>query len=639
MDEYFNKAVPLYVKHTDREDRRSHVRITVSSRLSSSSPQKELAVRLTDDGDPFFLYTLVLNEEDFQSLKSQQGLLVDFGAFPQKFVGLLEMCLSEEQKEVPKFLLQFLTSSGALDRGLGCLNIIETNTFKHLTHLSLKFLPGNDTEVKKYLADCLAKLKTEKNSLEQRLSCIEQDLKQRLATCEKAYNDKSEQLSRLQVEFDAKSTELANKHAQEMTAEKERILHQKSKTQQQYEKERRDLEQAHRHTVKQLESRLDKVENQNKEFTGEKYRAEATIRELKGKLSGIEEEYGHMKQELKTLRRDNGTLDSERHERDKTLGHLRTRIAVLEQELRDKEQVISRSNELLESSNDQKKKQEDTLNHRIQEIKKLENTVSTISAEVVKGNEIIHKLQTQLRNFKSEIKLKNVLTKQQEKLLGEKETVIKRQTQELETTTENLKQKEEEVKKLNESLESTMAKLEESKELLKTNENVINWLNKQMNDQMAARQRHGPFELHSAKDPAFARELTASSVPSTTSGSQTFVPRYTGPQQVSYRPPPQRKPSLPRPLSQSTPTIPEEPETAPPKPNTTTPLTRGNRENQPLLDPKYLQRKTQIGGGPLNDANNVPSENRVLQPSQRFGPNPRLTPSQAPLMSAYFKPT
>ena len=39
----------------------------------------------------------------FCSLKSQQGLLVDFGSFPQKFVDLLEMCLTEEHKDMPKY--------------------------------------------------------------------------------------------------------------------------------------------------------------------------------------------------------------------------------------------------------------------------------------------------------------------------------------------------------------------------------------------------------------------------------------------------------------------------------------------------------------------------------------------------------
>lgn len=35
-------------------------------------------------------------------LKSQQGLLVDFCAFPQKFVDLLELCRDEEQRDSPK---------------------------------------------------------------------------------------------------------------------------------------------------------------------------------------------------------------------------------------------------------------------------------------------------------------------------------------------------------------------------------------------------------------------------------------------------------------------------------------------------------------------------------------------------------
>ena len=56
-----------------------------------------------------------------------------------------------------RFLLQFVVGSG-LDQGVATLHVVETNPFKHLTHLSLKFLPGSDTEVKKYLANCLKNL-------------------------------------------------------------------------------------------------------------------------------------------------------------------------------------------------------------------------------------------------------------------------------------------------------------------------------------------------------------------------------------------------------------------------------------------------------------------------------------------------
>lgn len=46
-------------------------------------------------------FTLPINVPVYR-VKSQQGLLVDFCAFPQKFVDLLELCCNEEQHDSPK---------------------------------------------------------------------------------------------------------------------------------------------------------------------------------------------------------------------------------------------------------------------------------------------------------------------------------------------------------------------------------------------------------------------------------------------------------------------------------------------------------------------------------------------------------
>lgn len=43
--------------------------------------------------------------------------------------------------------------------GLVTLDIVETNRFKHLTHLSLRFIAGDDTAIKGYLAARLRMLK------------------------------------------------------------------------------------------------------------------------------------------------------------------------------------------------------------------------------------------------------------------------------------------------------------------------------------------------------------------------------------------------------------------------------------------------------------------------------------------------
>lgn len=57
----------MQVRSQACEERRLNVRVNVEL-LSISNPvhKKDLAVRLTDDADPFFLYNLVISEEDFQ---------------------------------------------------------------------------------------------------------------------------------------------------------------------------------------------------------------------------------------------------------------------------------------------------------------------------------------------------------------------------------------------------------------------------------------------------------------------------------------------------------------------------------------------------------------------------------------------
>lgn len=48
---------------------------------------------------------------------------------------------------------------------MAVFNVVETNPFKHLVHLSLKLVPGTDHELKKYLADCMKALKVSNDFL------------------------------------------------------------------------------------------------------------------------------------------------------------------------------------------------------------------------------------------------------------------------------------------------------------------------------------------------------------------------------------------------------------------------------------------------------------------------------------------
>lgn len=59
---------------------------------------------------------------------------------------------------------------------LSTLSIIETNRFKQLTHLQLSFRIGNDTIVKRYLANRLTQTKTIVQRCRKSIEILEQEV-------------------------------------------------------------------------------------------------------------------------------------------------------------------------------------------------------------------------------------------------------------------------------------------------------------------------------------------------------------------------------------------------------------------------------------------------------------------------------
>ncbi|XP_063769781.1 spindle assembly abnormal protein 6 homolog isoform X2 [Pseudophryne corroboree] len=598
-EELFCKVVSIIIKCRDCEDRRSSVRLTVETHPSSNPVhKKDLIVRLSDDTDPFFLYNLTLGEEDFQSLKNQQGLLVEFSAFPQRFIDLLEQCISEQDKSVPRFLLQLQTSSNGLDCVSTNLNIIETNPFKHLIHLSLKLLEGNDSDVKKYLANCIKNLKLENCVLKGKLQKSEEDFSQKLCVTQQALAEKCKELDKLRNEWTSQTSLLTNRHTQEITAEREKVLQIQTQYHLQAEQQKKELESSSSRTIQHMECRVSELEGVNKDLMERKYKSESHLRELKGKLSALEEENHRTKQEVTSLRRENTTLDSECHEKEKLLNQYKMRTAVLEQEVKDKDQVLLRSTDACERAEQHKKNLEESLEQKRLQTSKLETTVKSLSEELIKANEIIKKLQTDMKRLVDKIKLKNAVTMQQEKVLGEKNQMLQKEQLELTNVKHTLKLKEDEVLKLQEQLDNTTEKLEESKQLLKTNENVISWLNKQLNENKIANLQ-GPQVLYEM--PGSVKTISPISNLGTIQNSQVRFNIHSADCDPT---------SEPRPV-----------------PTTSTPILPSTSCDPAGLDLKYLKRNGSVPTKVLKNGN-APN----TAPAR-----PALTKSgSSPILSAYF---
>ncbi|XP_071059049.1 spindle assembly abnormal protein 6 homolog [Pseudochaenichthys georgianus] len=492
MEELFCKELQVNVRCRDCEDRKANIRVTIELQLTNSPVHKrDLLVRLTDDLDPYFLFNLSISEEDFQSLKVQQGLLIDFTSFPQKFIDLLNLCYSEQASENPRFLLHLSTQSPVLE-GPASFSVVETNAFKHLNHLSLRLVQGSDKEIKDYLAVCLSSLKAEKQAVEMKLKKTEDDLTRQLNYAQQTLSEKTKELDKMRSEWTSQSSCLSSRHSLELQSEREKAAELQSRLQQQTEQIRQELESSHKTSSQQLHSRLTELEASCRELTERKYKNESVIRDLKVKLVGAEEECQRSKQQVLSLRRENGTLDTEVHDKERVVSQLQMRVAVLEQEIKDKEQLMRRTKEVLEATQQQKESIEENAESKELHNRKLEATVKSLSEELIKANGIIKKLQGEVRGLVGKIKVKNTVTVSQEKVLQDTSEKLQSVEKGLQSTQQQLSSKEEQVSKLKEQLETTIQKLNESREVLKTNENVINWLNKQLNEKQLSRKPQSP---------------------------------------------------------------------------------------------------------------------------------------------------
>ena len=167
-DPVYSGEVPVVLKFPEREDRHTSLTIEMVYGMTQPRNQKVLQIQLTDESDSYLLYTLDISEDEFHAIKTEQSILVDFPTFPSKLVELLRQCqaaaLSEDH---PRFVASLSCLCGT-----PMFTITESNPFRQLAHLSLRFVAGNDAAIKRYLAGRLADFKAE-------LATVSDDLAQR----------------------------------------------------------------------------------------------------------------------------------------------------------------------------------------------------------------------------------------------------------------------------------------------------------------------------------------------------------------------------------------------------------------------------------------------------------------------------
>ena len=119
---------------------------------------------LFSDVDFGLVYSLEVSEDDFQTLKVEQGILVDFKSFSDKVIQLLKRCVDCHHHSLPMF--QAILLVGSAD---SLFKVVETNDFKQVSHINLCFRHCSDAAVKDFLSFRLAETRDELRSVQAQL--------------------------------------------------------------------------------------------------------------------------------------------------------------------------------------------------------------------------------------------------------------------------------------------------------------------------------------------------------------------------------------------------------------------------------------------------------------------------------------
>jgi spindle assembly abnormal protein 6 len=499
-------------------------------------------VEVTDDRDHFFLHTLEVGERAFHELKQQQRMVIDFTAFAGKLIEMLNYCCSQEKEDEgagddsvtsggkaassqPSPSIQFgpgfmgahhevhnlATDTGGGQHSHSCrqreasmsghppprftsvlksghggssvFNIIEVNSFNHVTHLSLNLKPADDVDIKYYLSARLSQFIDLNNQNATRLRATTEELHTTSSKLDVAHRT----LEQFQTQNSAQVQAMQNDHEAALNLLRKNMMEEMRQAQVSHGELVKELEQRHDAMSHELQQNLSTATQKNVDDLKRILELESGHRDLTEKIRLNETSHALDKQELASLRSENQSGGTVRFHQEKEIGESRLRIAAMQQQIEDKEAVIQNMKELLETTGEQKMVNERSLEMYKAEKEKQQRKLEAAVKEINKGNQAIDEVHAKCSSLRQRSKSQTEVVRQQEERLKQNADLIKdlkSASRQAEIIASN---REEKMKAMEEKAKACQGKLSEAQEQLTRNEQTVRHLSKELNDTRAGR--------------------------------------------------------------------------------------------------------------------------------------------------------
>ncbi|KEP64676.1 UNVERIFIED_CONTAM: hypothetical protein HHA_306430 [Hammondia hammondi] len=423
------------------------VKLAVSGGAQGTGFQQVLRVELTDRQNLYVHYSAEVGETDFARMRSEQRLLIDFQAFPGKFVELLEECAfsyasaqggdtgspqrlaavfncpgfcgsrtpaapAETHAGSAEFSVSLPSleccSSGKMSAVSTAgedawLSLVEMNLFKELTHLSLRMRKSSDETLKLHLAQQLASFqifsakKMEANSALEK-QCMQ--LQEQLASLSHLFDASQAEIARYVEETKEKQQETLEKTLAVHAAEAEEVLKRLGE-------EQREAEERHASEREELKRKVEKTEQELLLTTGRNRTLEEELRQLQSLYEEVRSQVGE------AVGRCGEVEDREKQEREgrclleQRTEELRAEVAKLRERDVSHSVVLREREALLAELQAQKAALQETVTQQKAREVRLEEELNTAIQEIHRGNDIIAKLQQHIRTFKMKRKARS----------------------------------------------------------------------------------------------------------------------------------------------------------------------------------------------------------------------------------------
>lgn len=465
--------VPVRIKSMEREEFTTILNLSIKT-VKRASPQQNQLLQITDDNNLHFLQVLNFTEQEFLLLKSEQQLRIDFQNFPMKLMEFIDLCLNSNKDESIAFgcLLDMTKQPDCI------FQIVENNEFKSQTHLNLKFRSANDDMLKKYLSSGWKTTKTEYENLFEKYT----ELSENFELKSSQYERMSEEIRNITEESHHSTEKLRNEYEKRINELKESFLDKENCNMKFFETEKSSTDVRVKEREQNQLNKIDRLEKNLNCTTELKLELESKDKENRSKIRILESEYNTTSSLNEKMRSENKEQELLKFDHEKQITELSARQDGVNSKLVDKDQINNKNDGIIDRYLSSIKQNEQQIQDLRNAKEKLESKLKDSFLEINKASEQISKLQDEFNKKKSTLKTRNNIIKKQEAVVNQKLEDIASLSNNVTEWQRESNQKDTEIKKLFIEIEDLKKKLEELQIKLSNSNEMISYLNTQLND-------------------------------------------------------------------------------------------------------------------------------------------------------------